>query len=364
MRLRPGQIVQSPVSKRRYEVTGLLGQGGFGNAYRAWELNRRGRRFEEVCLKVTIDQSSWHRESYFGELLSRQKRVIQLLDTFPLPAKTRGGNMLFCLVLELAEQGTIADYLEKTGKPWPQERAVREIVALLRVLEELHGGSATHRDLTPMNIFVAGHARLKLGDFGIARHSLAGRPQTIDAFNPAFVTQGFRSQGAHRYWQAVDDVFQMGQLLAMLLRGEHEHLIAVRDVKKLDCDDELKRVLKKAIGPRRQRYQDAWELAQALLGAPDPKPVRIRSLRGKTVVFTGPLSIRRFDAEAMVRQVGGKVGRSVSRDTDVLVQGGRSAHERGHKGTKLLKAERLARKGIKIAILTEAQFRRLIRSAE
>ena len=57
-------------------------------------------------------------------------------------------------MLELAEHGTVADYLKRTGKPWTEARAKREIMALLRVLDQLHGGSATHRDITPFNIFV------------------------------------------------------------------------------------------------------------------------------------------------------------------------------------------------------------------
>jgi len=365
-RLKRGQKVQSPVSGKVYEIVDVLGEGGFGAAYRAWELNRRGKRYDEVCIKVTLDQTSWHRESYFGELLSRSKRAIQMLDTFPLAPKSKAGRMAFCLVLELAEHGTIVDYLEATGRPWGEKRAVRETVALLKLLDQLHGGSATHRDLTPMNVFVTGKkGALKLGDFGIARHALAGAPQTIDAFNPAFVTQGFLTD-EHRYWRAVDDVFQMGQLLCMLLRGGDPELqLKPKDVAKLGVSADLQRVLERAIGPRKQRYQDAYELMQALEGEPDPEPVKIRSLKGKTVVFTGPLSIRRFDAEVLVCQAGGAVAGSMTKDVDVVVQGGRSPNYKdGHKGTKLKKAEQLRKKGQKIAILSEAQFRRLVREKD
>lgn len=360
-RFKSGNIVTSPVSGRSYELQEVLGEGGFGSAYRAWELNRRGKRYDEVCIKASFDQTSWHRESYFGELLSRSKRAIQMLDTFPLAPRGKG-RVVFCLVLELAEHGTIVDYLEQTGRPWQEKRAVREITALLKLLEQLHGGSATHRDLTPMNVFVTGKGTLKLGDFGIARHDLAGAPMTVDAFNPAFVTQGFRTD-EHRYWRAVDDVFQMGQLLGMLLRGEDPELqLTPKDVKQLEISDALKQVLARAVGPRKKRYQDAYELLQALQGEPEPEPIKLRSLKGKTVVFTGPLSIPRFDAEVLVRQAGGDLAARVTKGVDVVVQGGRSPNYRsGHKGTKLVKVEALRKKGQKIAILSEAQFRRLTR---
>ena len=361
MRLEPNQTVTSPVSGVAYKIGRKLGEGGFGLAYQAWQLNRRKKPVEEVCLKTTPDQASWHRESYFGELLSRSKRVIQTLDSFPLVPARRGQRLLFALVLELADKGTVADYLESNGnKPWPEKRAVREIVALLKVLDQLHGGSATHRDLTPMNVFVCGNGTLKLGDFGIARHQLAGAPQTVDAFNPAFVTQGFLND-EHRYWNAVDDVYQMGQLLAMLLRGDPDTIVEPRMLRELACSDELRRVLQRALGPRKDRYADAFELSQALQGD-EPAPSRLKNLSGKTVVFTGPLGLNRVDAQALVLQAGGQVAKSVTKQTDVLVQGGRSPNYKGgHKGAKLSAAQQLIKQGRKVHVIGEAEFRRLVR---
>src|SRR5215208_3283171 len=101
--LRKGRIVDSLFSKRRFEVTGTLGVGGFGEVYRAAEIDDDGNHVGEFCLKVTKDQSAWHREAYFGELLRGNRRVIQLFDSFPLPSAT-GGRKGFCyfLVFELA----------------------------------------------------------------------------------------------------------------------------------------------------------------------------------------------------------------------------------------------------------------------
>ncbi|MCA9710103.1 MAG: protein kinase [Myxococcales bacterium] len=361
--LENNQIVTSPVSGIKYKIGEVLGAGGFGRAYRAWELGRRNQPVDEVCLKTTLDQSSWHRESYFGELLRRSARAIQTLDSFPMVTRgSRGrGGFMYCLVLELADGGTVADYLERTGKAWTPARARREIAALLRVLDELHGASATHRDITPMNIFVCGKGTLKLGDFGIARHELAGKPMTVEAFNPAFVTQGFIAE-QHRHWLAVDDVYQMGQLLAMLLRGDAETIVTPAMVGEIACDQELRAIIKRAIGPRRRRYADAYEMLQAVEGNPETSTATLRSLAGKTVVFTGVLSLKRFDAELLALQAGATVVHDVTRTTDVVVQGGRSPrYKGGHKGTKLQQAQALIKKGQKIHVIGEADFRRLTR---
>jgi NAD-dependent DNA ligase len=214
-----------------------------------------------------------------------------------------------------------------------------------------------------MNIFVCGKGTLKLGDFGIARHQLADGPMTIDAFNPGFVTRGFLND-RHRHWLAVDDVYQMGQLLAMLLRGSAEEIVTPPMVNSLSCDERLKLVLRRAIGPRKKRYADAFEMLQALDGDQVSAETQLRSLKDKTVVFTGPLSITRFDAEVLVLQAGGKVASEVTSCVEVVVQGGRSPHYKGgHKGRKLAAAEKLIKAGHKIHIIGEAEFRRLAREA-
>ncbi|MGE0430882.1 MAG: protein kinase [Planctomycetota bacterium] len=363
--LRRGQIVISPVSEKRYRIGPVLGEGGFGLAYRATRLTPKGREAEEVCLKTTLDQMSWHREAYFGELLGKSKRVIQVMDSFPLaPSRPGRGPMLFCLVMELAEHGTIADYLVKTGKPWPHARAVREICAMLRLLDQLHGGSATHRDITPANIFVCNGGTLKLGDFGIARHQLPGAPAAIDAFNPAFVTRGF-VKGASRYWTTVDDVYQMGQLLGMLLRGDADTIVTQKMIPSIDCPERLKQIIARATGHKRARYTDAWEMLQALENTPQPE-ARLKTIRDKTIAFTGPLSITRFDAEVLVLAAGGRVAHTISRNVNVVVRED-TWSSNGHKpkkprNTRLQRAEALQKAGHPLTIIGETEFRRLTRT--
>jgi NAD-dependent DNA ligase len=78
-------------------------------------------------------------------------------------------------------------------------------------------------------------------------------------------------------------------------------------------------------------------------------------------VFTGPLSVRRFDAAVLVRQAGGTVADDVSERVNVVVQGGRSPlYSAGHKGEKLCKAEKLTRQGHPITILNEKEFLGLV----
>ena len=256
-------------------IANRLGEGGYGCAYRVQRLDSWDRRIQNYCLKTTTDPESWHREAYFGELLNRCERAIRMYDSFPLFPPTRRHGVLYCLVFEYAEHGTIRDHLASTKRGWSPVRARREIVALLKLLDQLHGAGALHRDITPMNVFVCKNKKLKLGDFGLARHVLAGKMVAASAFTPFFVSKRM-AEGERRYWLPSDDVFQMGQLLAMLLRGDADSLISVKDVCKLPCEDELHGIVAKAICARRNRFATALDMLRALQGHDYPEPSTAR----------------------------------------------------------------------------------------
>lgn len=207
--LHAGILIESEYADGTYELDEMLGIGGFGIAYKALNLTTN----DNVCLKITAHQDSWHQEAYYGSLLRGNARTIQMLDRFPFKIQMGIRSLpLFVSVFELAAMGPLGHYLARTG-PWPEDRARREIIALLRVLTELHAGGTMHRDITPMNVLVNYKGNLKLHDFGIARQRLLRRSVPADAFNIGFVSN-IKRQAGRRQWLMADDVFQMGQLLA------------------------------------------------------------------------------------------------------------------------------------------------------
>jgi NAD-dependent DNA ligase len=118
----------------------------------------------------------------------------------------------------------------------------------------------------------------------------------------------------------------------------------------------------KAICARRNRFATALDMLRALQGYDYPEPQPVESLEGKTVVFTGALSLRRFDVEVMVRQAGASISDRVTSRVNVIVQGRRS-HDyiMRHKCSKLLAAEKLIRQGVPISIIGEPEFYNLVR---
>ncbi len=210
-----GQVIASSETQVRYRIGTLLGQGGFGQVFLAARLGQSADVPEEVCVKVSLHMDAWLREAYFGLLLNDHPRAIRVFDRFPLTRPD--GRILYCLVLECARHGDLSAFLARTGKAWSETAARRQIAGVLEVLRKLHRGQMLHRDLTPMNVFVCDKNQLKLGDFGIVRAQSDSRGVTARTMNLMTAPSELIDRSAPK-WQARDDVFQVGQLLAMLVK--------------------------------------------------------------------------------------------------------------------------------------------------
>jgi serine/threonine protein kinase len=346
----------SSESNRTYRVDRLVGKGGFGEVYLASTASGPGPG-TRVCIKITERLVGWLREAYFAELLASEQRALRIFDRF---VEVRDGRTRYCLAMEYAEHGDLAAWLGQRGAQ--SERFVRrEIAALLGVLDILHRGHALHRDLTPFNVFVCEGEQLKLGDFGIARHQANERGVTADAFNLFHVPNEI-AWGKVRRWQKRDDVYQIGLLAAMLLRGDATSAMHSRDVRTLPCSDHLKEVIHRCLASRGQRYEAASELIAALHQRPsEPRLGRVTSLDGKRLSFTGFLVRPRAQAIAAARKAGAIVQSKPGRTTDLLVRGRPNAQQIAGRdaGSKLIEVRRLAAHGVKVTVIGERQFWRL-----
>jgi hypothetical protein len=361
--LTPEQVIVSPETQFRYTIDRLLGEGGFGQVYLARRLGRSVVVPEILCIKVSTRIDGWLREAYFGQLLDGHPRAIKLFDAFPLldPAR-RDGRVLYCLAMEYARYGDLSAWLQRAGGPMAERVARREIAGVLDVLGKLHRGQMLHRDLTPLNVFVCDDQRLKLGDFGIVRQQNDTRGITASTLN-ALTAPSDILDGAAPKWQARDDVYQVGQLLGMLIKGDARARLRTPDIRRLECSDHLKEIIYRCLGERRKRYESADELIDALRNAPAALNVGVlRSLKGVHLAFTGILSKRRSEAAAAARKAGAIVHSGPSARTSVVVRGKPNVLQAAGRdgGLKLMEIKRLREKGHRITLLNEQQFWRLI----
>ncbi len=358
--LEPEQIVTSSESRLRYKVAHLIGEGGFGQVYLARRLGHSPVVAETVCVKVSEHIDGWVRETYFGQLLEGHPRAIRLFDAFPL---TRGDDqVLYCLVLEYARHGDLRAYLHRSEGGWPEKKVRREIAGILEVLGKLHRGQLLHRDLTPLNVFVCEGPGLKLGDFGIVRQQSDRRGTSARTMN-ALTAPSDIVAGAVPKWQARDDVYQVGQLLGMLVKGDAGTRIRTSDVRRLRAGDHLKEIIYRCIGERRKRYESADELIEALRNPPaELKVGALRSLQGVHLAFTGILTRKRSEAASAARKAGAIVHGAPSARTTVVVRGRPNTLQAAGRdaGIKLMEIKRLAEKGHHITLLDEPRFWRLV----
>jgi len=357
--LAPTQVIFSPETKLQYRIERMLGAGGFGQAYLA---TRRGRSTtipEQVCIKVSARIDGWLREAYFGLLLDGHPRAVRVFDRFPL--MRADGQVLYYLALEYACHGDLSAHLQ-AGRTWTEAAARREIAGILAVLGKLHRGQLLHRDLTPMNVFVCEGRRLKLGDFGIVRQQSDRRGVTASTMNASMVPSDLLASSAPK-WQARDDVYQVGQLLGMLIKGDARARIRPAEVRSLACSDHLKEIIYRCIGERRKRYESADEMITALRTPPARLDAGVtRSLDGVHLAFTGILSRPREEARLAARRAGAIVHSAPSAQTTVLVRGRPNPLQAAGRdgGVKLLEIKRLREKGHRIRILGDAAFWRLV----
>jgi serine/threonine protein kinase len=169
-----------------YRLDRVLGQGGFGITYRAFD-SRLGRA---VAIKEFFPNGSTRYGSSVkapsllnaqGFMEARQKFLeeARTLAQFNHPSIVRvfdvfEANNTAYLVMEALEGETLGSRLERQTKL--EERQIIEIAdRLCQALEVVHHSGLLHRDIKPDNIFLTNDSRVVLIDFGSARTFTSSR---------------------------------------------------------------------------------------------------------------------------------------------------------------------------------------------
>ncbi|HUL68917.1 MAG TPA: protein kinase [Gemmatimonadales bacterium] len=158
--LRPGSLLAN-----RYEVKEILGAGGMGVVYRAYD-----RQLQEVVAIKTLkpdviaaDASSLER---FKQEIRLARRITHrnVLRTHDL-GEVDG---IYFITMEYAEGTSLADLIQKRGR-LPVGVTLTIGKQLCRALEVAHEEGVVHRDIKPQNLMIDPSGFLKVMDFGIAR---------------------------------------------------------------------------------------------------------------------------------------------------------------------------------------------------
>jgi serine/threonine-protein kinase len=168
---------QGQVLKDRYRIVKLLGKGGFGVIYRAWDIN-----LNRICaLKENLDISpeaykQFRREAGFLANLIHPN-LVRVTDHFFIPGQGQ------YLVMDYIEGEDLMQILDRTKRPLPEAQVLNWISQICEALAYLHSQNppVVHRDIKPANIRITPQGRAVLVDFGIAKIYDQNLPTTIGA---------------------------------------------------------------------------------------------------------------------------------------------------------------------------------------
>jgi hypothetical protein len=184
-----------PVGTRlgEFEITGLLGEGGFGIVYLAYDnsLERKvalkeympaafAARGADVQVSV---KSGQHADTFQAGLRSFVNEA-RILAQFDHPALIKvyrfwEANGTAYMVMPYYQGQTLKQALLARAAP-PDEAWLRALLApLLDTLALIHDQQCFHRDIAPDNILMLGDCHPLLLDFGAARRAIGGIEQAF-----------------------------------------------------------------------------------------------------------------------------------------------------------------------------------------
>src|SRR5215831_2415497 len=147
----------------RYQLERVLGSGGMGIVYAAWDPELQRRVAVKLVRPERTDQAARARMLRESRALARisHPNVVAVYDV----GEDKGDVFV---ATELVDGETLAT--------WHLGRAPSEIVGawiqVARGLAAAHAVGVVHRDVKPANALVGRDGRVRIGDFGLARQSL------------------------------------------------------------------------------------------------------------------------------------------------------------------------------------------------
>jgi serine/threonine-protein kinase len=265
----------------RYEIQDVIGEGGFGKVYRAWdaELER------PVAIKALSGERWANKPAQFAEYRERFRLERRVQGQFQHPHIVSVYDLVQqdgdeYLIEEFVAGGTLRDLIQDQGQLAP-ERVVQIGIEICQAIAVAWEQDVVHRDIKPSNILLTQDGQAKLSDFGVAQVGQMSQRTQSDNHHPG--TPAYMSpeqQKGYGYLDERSDLYALSLTLYEALTGKSfkRERATLRQLRP-DAPKRLDQVIARALAQDPdERYQRAAEFEAALRYALD-KPRRALLLR-------------------------------------------------------------------------------------
>lgn len=227
--LLPGVCLQN-----RYVIGTVVGFGGFGVIYRAWDerletmvaikeyypagIVQRIPGQSEVIVYTGNGKTEFEKgvERFLDEARNMAKfsthpHIMNVYDFFE-------ENHTAYIVMEFLHGISLKQYVKTNGGIIAKDEAVEIISSICEALKDIHEEGIIHRDISPDNIFICENGKIKLIDFGAARFSTGEEEKTLSIIlKPGFAPpEQYRSKSKQGPWT---DVYALAATLYRIVTG-------------------------------------------------------------------------------------------------------------------------------------------------
>ncbi len=227
----PTVISSGSVLQGRYAVGRVIGKGGFGVTYLAYDIKHDEkiavkeyypygialRNPESTIVSVSTEEAAdifksgaekFYDEARLVAAFNGNPSIVSVYDFFY-------ENDTVYYTMEYLEGQTLKDYVEKNGVI-TSEQAVYIAEKISSALMTAHSANILHRDVSPDNIMICSDGKVKLLDFGAARQVVANASQSLSVI----LKQGFapleqyQKKGRQGPWT---DIYSLGATIYFAL---------------------------------------------------------------------------------------------------------------------------------------------------
>ena len=223
----PTTLASGSVLQGRYAVGRVIGKGGFGITYLAYDIKHEEkiaikeyypygialRSPETTVVSVTSEETAdvfkkgaekFYDEARLVAAFNGNPSIVSVYDFFY-------ENDTVYYTMEYLEGMTLKDYVDKNGVITAGQ-AVLVAERISSALMTAHSSNILHRDISPDNIMICNDGKIKLLDFGAARQVIANASQSLSVI----LKQGFapleqyQKKGRQGPWT---DIYSLGATL-------------------------------------------------------------------------------------------------------------------------------------------------------